>query len=63
MAVMLSEAIQTVILVVGATVITFYAWTAMGGWGPMMEVLHAQGEIPASRCCVPTAIPRVCPGI
>lgn len=44
LAVVLTEAIQTVILVLGAMIITWFAWDKMGGWGPMMEVLEAQGE-------------------
>lgn len=44
LAVVLTEAIQTVILVAGAITITAFAWIKMGGWGPMMEVLEAQGE-------------------
>lgn len=45
LAVVLTEAIQTVILVLGAMIITWFAWDKMGGWGPMMEVLEAQGEL------------------
>lgn len=44
LAVVLTEAIQTVILIAGAITITAFAWIKMGGWGPMMEVLEAQGE-------------------
>jgi SSS family solute:Na+ symporter len=44
MAVVVTEAIQTVVLVVGATLITIFAWNAMGGWTPMLETLRESGE-------------------
>jgi SSS family transporter len=40
LAVVLTEAIQTVVLVLGAAVITWFSWQAMGGWGAMVEVLQ-----------------------
>jgi SSS family solute:Na+ symporter len=44
MAVVVTEAIQTVVLVLGATLITFFAWNRMGGWQPMIESLDSLGE-------------------
>lgn len=43
LAVVLTEAIQTVILLAGAMIITWFAWDKMGGWGPMMDVLRTEG--------------------
>ena len=45
MAVVVTEAIQTVVLVLGAAVITLFAWQRMGGWEPMVDVLREQGEL------------------
>ncbi len=45
MAVVVTEAIQTVVLVLGATIITVFAWNKMGGWEPMVQVLEEQGEM------------------
>ncbi len=44
LAVVLTEAIQTVILIAGACLITWFAWDKMGGWGEMVATLEAQGE-------------------
>ena len=44
MAVVVTEAIQTVVLVLGAAVITYFAWDKMGGWEPMVDVLREKGE-------------------
>lgn len=45
MAVVLTESIQTVVLVGGAMLITWFAWDKMGGWQPMVETLRAHGEM------------------
>jgi solute:Na+ symporter, SSS family len=45
LAVVITEAIQTVILVLGAIVITWFAWDKMGGWDPMIAVLQAEGQM------------------
>ncbi len=45
MAVVITESIQTVVLVGGATLITWFAWDKMGGWQPMVETLRAHGEM------------------
>ena len=34
---MVTEAIQTVVLVLGAAVITYFAWDKIGGWEPMVD--------------------------
>ncbi len=44
MAVVVTEAIQTVVLIGGAMLITWFAWDKMGGWEPMVRVLQEQGE-------------------
>lgn len=40
MAVVITESLQTVILVGGAMLITYFAWDRMGGWSEMVETLH-----------------------
>ena len=42
MAVVITEGVQTVIMIAGATVIAFFAWHAMGGWEPMKTVLSLE---------------------
>jgi SSS family transporter len=42
MAVVVTEGIQTVIMIAGAAVIAFFAWHAMGGWEPMKTVLSLE---------------------
>ena len=42
MAVVFTEGIQTVIMILGASVIAFFAWHAMGGWEPMKTVLSLE---------------------
>jgi SSS family solute:Na+ symporter len=44
MAVVVTETIETVVLILGAVVITYFAWTKMGGWGPMAQQLENLGE-------------------
>lgn len=44
MAVVVTEAIQTVVLVLGASLITYFAWDKMNGWQGMVEVLEQTGE-------------------
>ncbi|MHC4882367.1 MAG: sodium:solute symporter [Planctomycetota bacterium] len=43
-AVVVTEAIETVILILGAVVITYFTWTKMGGWEPMVQQLESLGE-------------------
>ncbi len=45
MAVVLTEAIQTVVLIVGAALITWFAWDRMGGWDAMTSVLQAKNAL------------------
>ena len=49
MAVVLTEAIQTVVLIIGAALITWFAWDRMGGWDAMTSVLA--GEERLGRGC------------
>jgi SSS family solute:Na+ symporter len=44
-AVVVTESIQTVVLISGACIISWAAWHRMGGWGPMVHVLAHQGEL------------------
>ncbi|GET34898.1 sodium/glucose cotransporter 2 [Prolixibacter bellariivorans] len=37
-----TEVIQAMILVVGSTILTYYAFSAVGGWSGLMNGLHAQ---------------------
>lgn len=45
LAVVLTEAIQTVVLIAGAAVITWIAYDKMGGWGAMVSVLESTGHL------------------
>jgi SSS family solute:Na+ symporter len=45
LAVVLTEAIQTVVLITGAVLITAFAWHAMGGWEGMVAVLEQKNEM------------------
>jgi SSS family solute:Na+ symporter len=43
-AVVMTETIQAVVLILGAVVITAFAYVKVGGWEAMTGVLHASGE-------------------
>ncbi len=45
MAVVLTEAIQTVVLLIGAALITWFAWDRMGGWDAMTSVLQTKDAL------------------
>ena len=44
-AVVVTESIQTVVLVAGAVIISYAAFDKMGGWAPMVDVLRNHGEM------------------
>ena len=44
-AVVVTESIQTVVLIAGACVISVACWHRMGGWAPMVQVLQRKGEL------------------
>ena len=44
-AVVVTESIQTVVLVAGAIIITIAAWNKMGGWQPMTAVLQESNSL------------------
>lgn len=44
-AVVVTESIQTVVLVAGAFIISYAAFDKMGGWGPMVRVLKENSEM------------------
>ncbi|WEK37488.1 MAG: sodium:solute symporter [Candidatus Pseudobacter hemicellulosilyticus] len=44
-AVVVTESIQTVVLIIGAVIITVAAWNRMGGWEPMKEVLSQTKQL------------------
>ena len=44
-AVVVTESIQTIVLITGATVISYAAYNKIGGWLPMVNVLQQNGEI------------------
>jgi SSS family transporter len=45
MAVVVTEAIQTVVLIIGAALITWFAWDKMGGWDAMHSVLAVKNAL------------------
>ncbi len=44
-AVVVTESIQSVVLITGAVIITVAAWHKMGGWGPMTMVLQQENTL------------------
>lgn len=44
-AVVITESIQSVVLVIGAIIITIACWMKAGGWDPMVDFLQHSGEI------------------
>jgi SSS family solute:Na+ symporter len=44
-AVVVTESIQTVVLIIGAGIISFAAYFKMGGWEPMVNVLHSTNQM------------------
>ncbi|PSL46298.1 SSS family solute:Na+ symporter [Chitinophaga niastensis] len=44
-AVVVTESIQTVVLLTGAFIISYAAFNRMGGWSPMTDVLKSHGEM------------------
>ncbi len=44
-AVVVTESIQTIVLLGGAIIMSFAAYTKMGGWEPMVDVLKHTGEL------------------
>ncbi len=43
LAVVVTESLQTGVLLAGAAIITAAAWMRLGGWGPLVETLQAAG--------------------
>ena len=44
-AVVVTESVQTVVLIVGALAMTIASWDKLGGWQPLVETLSANGEL------------------
>jgi SSS family solute:Na+ symporter len=44
-AVVVTESIQTIVLITGAVVISIAAYNVMGGWQPMIRVLHENNQM------------------
>ena len=44
-AVVVTESIQTIVLITGACIISYACWHRMGGWLPLKEVLVRRGEM------------------
>lgn len=43
-AVVVTESVQTVVLIIGALLITAASWFKMGGWTPLVDVLESSGN-------------------
>ncbi|HEY4232975.1 MAG TPA: sodium:solute symporter [Lacipirellulaceae bacterium] len=43
-AVVYTEALQTVVLITGSVLITYFGWQAIGGWDELRNVIHKQGD-------------------
>ena len=50
-AVVMTETIQAIVLIVGAVVITAFAYAKVGGWDAMVQRLQATRKSFGSRCC------------
>lgn len=44
-AVVVTESVQTIVLLAGAVIISIAAWHKMGGWQPMVQVLQHEGAM------------------
>ncbi len=44
-AVVVTESVQTVVLVIGALIITVASWFKLGGWAPLVDTLQSAGEM------------------
>lgn len=44
-AVVVTESIQTIVLITGAVIMSFAVYNCMGGWQPMVDVLHEQNHM------------------
>lgn len=53
-AVVVTESIQTVVLLTGAFIISYVAFYKMGGWNPMIEVLETEGQMERLSMLRPT---------
>ncbi len=56
-AVVVTESLQTVVLVAGALLITVAAWTRLGGWAPLTETLTETGNLSRLSMLRPTGDP------
>jgi solute:Na+ symporter, SSS family len=43
-AVVITESVQTIVLILGALLITYFTWSRLGGWHELTEVLRAHQE-------------------
>lgn len=43
-AVVITESVQTIVLILGAILITYFTWTKLGGWNELTEVLRAHQD-------------------
>lgn len=61
LAVVLTETVQTAVLLLGAVIITAAAWMKLGGWGPLVETLQATGSMDKLSMLRPTGDPSGMP--
>ena len=43
-AVVYTEALQTIVLITGSVLITYFGWQAIGGWDELRNVIHKEGD-------------------
>lgn len=61
LAVVLTETVQTVVLLIGALVITWAAWSKLGGWEPLVETLRTTGSMEKLSMLRPSGDPSGMP--
>lgn len=61
-AVVITETVQAVVLLIGAVLITWFAWDKAGGWDGMQATLQASGEMGKLASCSPRRKTRNSPG-
>ena len=60
-AVVVTESVQTVVLLAGAIIITVLSWVKVGGWQPVMDVLQANDQLDKLSMLHPAGDPNGLP--
>lgn len=60
-AVVITESVQTIVLLTGAVIITILSWIKVGGWQPMVQVLQAHQQMDKLSMLRPAGDPSQLP--